>query len=68
MHASTTPHDGGRGIALLLRHVDALDRLAEQRPSAFDRLAAELGVELARMLVSALSGEHGVRARSRIAA
>lgn len=62
MHAST-PQITGRGIDLLLDHFAALDRLAETRPEPFDRLCDAVGPELARLLVDALAGEHGIRAR-----
>lgn len=68
MHASATPPDGGTGVDLLLQHLTALDRLAEPRPAPFDRLAAELGTDLARLLVDALAGEYGVHMSRRVAA
>ena len=50
--------DGKRGVALLLDHVT-------ERPPARRRLAARVGEELARFLVSALAGDHGTRSRLR---
>jgi hypothetical protein len=47
------PSRGGRGIELLASHCQSLDPDA---PSARERLAAAIGVELANKLVSALSG------------
>jgi hypothetical protein len=52
----------GRGAALLLEHCAALAQLtAEPRPPAGERLAAELGPELARRLVDALAGQRPMR-------
>jgi hypothetical protein len=47
------PTTGERGTALLLRHCDSLTDV--ERPSAYARLEVELGVDLARMLVGALT-------------
>jgi hypothetical protein len=63
MHASGSPHQGGRGTALLLQHLAALEQLGEERPTAIERLEDELGPDFAQMLVGALTGERGVRAR-----
>jgi hypothetical protein len=54
-----------RGLALLEAHCRSLDPTAR---SARERLDATLGAELARMLVSALSAEAGLRARPVFAA
>jgi ubiquinone biosynthesis protein UbiJ len=43
------------GDARLLDHLRALDRLVEERPPAAERLERELGQELARTLVAALT-------------
>ncbi len=67
MEPSGMPLGGGTGVDLILLHLSALDSLAEPRRPASERLADELGPEFARMLVGALTGERGVRAR-RIAA
>ena len=45
-----------KGASLLLRHCRALD---ESAPPAYSRLEAELGGDLTRLLVSALTGAHG---------
>jgi hypothetical protein len=45
---------GRRGHALLLAHCSAVSRLEEARPGAFERLEAQLGGDLARLLVNAL--------------
>jgi len=50
-----------RGASLLLAHCAAL---ADERESAYARLEHELGGELARLLVFALSGPHGRRGSS----
>lgn len=52
----------GRGETLLLEHLAAARRPAEaRRPSAEERLAAELGAVFARRLVRALAGERPLR-------
>jgi hypothetical protein len=52
----------GRGSALLLEHLAAVDRLAgDTSPSAEERLAAALGGDLSWRLVRALSGERPLR-------
>lgn len=69
MYASAKPQDGGtRGVDLLLQHCQALDRLGESHPPAFERLADAIGRELATMLVSALTAEGGSRVRGLYAA
>ena len=56
--ADTQPE---RGDALLLVHCSAG---ADEQPSAYSRLEDEVGGELARLLVFALSGPHGRRGSS----
>ena len=46
--------EGRRGSALLLEHL-------ADRPTAHRRLAARVGEELARFLLFALAGDHGMR-------
>jgi hypothetical protein len=58
------PQPEGRGLDLLLLHCRALDY---DRPNASERLAQELGDDLARMLVFALTG-CGRESRKRAAA
>ena len=58
MEAVWEPTDSARGQALLLEHCAALERLAEARPSARDRLQRVLGGELAGLLLRALAGDH----------
>lgn len=67
MEPSGTPSEGGTGVDLLLLHLSSLERLSEPRRPASERLADELGPDFARMLVDALTGERGIRAR-RVAA
>lgn len=56
-----TPPNGRRpGDARLLDHLRALERLAEERQPASERLERELGPELATTLVAALT-RGGVR-------
>ena len=50
-----------RGAGLLLAHCAAV---ADDRPSAYQRLERELGGELTRLLVSALVGPQGRRGSS----
>jgi hypothetical protein len=60
MHDTTAPEpERRRALARLQADIDALGRLDPERPSAAERLDAELGPALARKLVFALSG--GVR-------
>ncbi len=46
---------GGKGYALLLAHCCALSRLDAAKPSPFQRLAEEVGDDLARLLVTSLA-------------
>ena len=50
-----------RGSTLLLAHCGAF---AGERESAYERLEDEVGGDLARLLVFALSGDHGRRGSS----
>jgi len=52
---------GERGSELLLEHCSALTRESDSRPPAFLRLEAELGGDLARLLVGALATRRSVR-------
>ena len=58
------PHIQGRGLPLLAAHLEALD---PAHLTARERLERELGPELTRLLVSALSGAAGA-SRARVAA
>jgi hypothetical protein len=58
---SIAQHQPERGDTLLLVHCAAI---YDERPSAYDRLQDEVGGELARLLLFALSGPHGRRASS----
>ena len=60
---AAAPENEKRGAALLLEHCAYLDRLGELTPPAHLRLEALLGDELARLLVFALAGDHGLRSR-----
>ena len=53
--------NGIRGSELLLAHCGAF---AGERESAYERLEDEVGGDLARLLVFALSGDHGRRGSS----
>jgi hypothetical protein len=50
-----------RGHELLLAHCAVLAPDRDERPSSFERLADTVGGRLARLLVFALSGDHGMR-------
>ncbi len=52
-----------RGSELLLAHCEALEPLDEPRPSSYERLADSIGGPLAKLLVFALAGDHGMRPR-----
>jgi hypothetical protein len=49
---------GSRGYELLLAHCELLETLDAERSSSFERLTASVGGRLARLLVSALAGDH----------
>ncbi len=53
--------DPARGSALLLAHCGAF---SGERASAYERLEDAVGGDLARLLVFALSGDHGRRGSS----
>jgi hypothetical protein len=56
MQRTTTHPDGHAGIPdLLLEHCAAFDRLDDARMPAVERLEVELGGDLARLLVTALT-------------
>jgi hypothetical protein len=50
-----------RGNERLVAHCEALEPLSKERPSSFDRLVDTIGGRLARLLVFALAGDHGMR-------
>jgi len=54
------PHRS-RGDGLLLVHCNAV---VDERPDAYTRLTAEIGDDLARLLVYALAGSQGRRGSS----
>jgi hypothetical protein len=61
-----TPRNRGRGQALLLAHCRVLGEPERFRPPAFRRLEQAVGDDLARLLVTALSGRH--QGRTQLAA
>jgi hypothetical protein len=63
MEAVWQPMHPSRGAALLLEHCAALERPDEPRPPARERLKSVVGVELAGLLLRALSGDHRGRSR-----
>ena len=62
MNAAAPPHRPGRGAGLLLAHCEAV--AAAERVPPLARLEAVVGCDLARLLVFALSGNHGRRGSS----
>jgi hypothetical protein len=61
--AAPEPHRSGRGAGLLLEHCAAFDSPDKPRPRAFARLEKVLGRRLARLLLGALVGDHGLSPR-----
>jgi len=61
MNAAT--YDESRGLALILEHCARLNGIEHGHPTALLRLRQAIGDELARLLVSALSGDHAARPR-----
>ena len=60
-------HPTARGALLLLEHCAALGRFDETRPSARARLESAVGGKFARLLVGALTGDHGLLPRDLVA-
>jgi hypothetical protein len=52
-----------RGLALILEHCARLNGIDDGRPAAALRLRQAVGDELARLLVTALAGDHSSRPR-----
>jgi hypothetical protein len=62
MNVTTAPQpERGRAHARLHAHLDALDRLDPDRPTAIERLVEAIGAEFARKLLLALSAGGGHR-------
>jgi hypothetical protein len=61
MDAATPPPS--RALALILEHCASLNSLEHGRPTAVIRLRQEIGEELARLLLTALAGDHSTRPR-----
>jgi len=53
-----------RGLALILEHCARLNTIQHVRPSGVYRLQEAIGDELARLLLSALVGDHRARPRT----
>jgi len=51
------------GLALILEHCARLNGIEHGRPTAVIRLHQAIGDELARLLLTALAGDHRVPAR-----
>jgi hypothetical protein len=62
MNAAVSSHRPNRGAGLLLAHCEAI--AAADRVPPLVRLEAAVGCDLARLLVFALSGNHGRRGSS----
>jgi hypothetical protein len=52
-----------RGSQLLLAHCEALEAHDAERASGYERLTDSVGGRLAKLLVFALSGDHGMLSR-----
>lgn len=52
-----------RGLTLILEHVARLNGIEHGQPTAVIRLRQSIGDELARLLITALAGDHGIRPR-----
>ena len=63
MPAATAQCGGTNGSDRLLAHCSALSRLDQTRPSAFQRLEDEVGDDLARLLLAALTPRQPQRIR-----
>ena len=55
------PHQTSRGLALILEHCARLNGVEHGPPTAMLRLNQAIGAELARLLLSALAGDHRAR-------
>lgn len=53
-----------RGITRIVEHCARLNIVEHATPTAAIRLRQAIGDELARLLVSALAGDHGMRPRT----
>jgi len=62
MNAATPPTS--RGPTLILKHCAQLGGSNGGRPSGVTRLRQAIGDELARLLLTALSGDHRIRPRA----
>ena len=58
------PLQTNRGLALLLEHCARLNGIEHGPPTAAIRLRQAIGDELARLLLSALVGDHRARPRT----
>ena len=47
----------------MLAHCEVLESFGDERQSSFERLTDSIGGNLAKLLVFALSGDHGMRPR-----
>jgi hypothetical protein len=56
MDAAT--EDTSRGLALILEHCARLNGIEQVHPTAALRLRQAIGDELARLLITALAGDH----------
>jgi hypothetical protein len=56
MNAAT--EETTRGLALILEHCARLNSIEQGHPTAVIRLRQAIGEELARLLITALAGDH----------
>jgi len=55
------PPPSGRGLSLILEHCARLNSIEHGRPTAVLRLRQAIGEDLARLLLTALAGDHRPR-------
>jgi hypothetical protein len=63
MTATAASPQTSRALALILEHCARLNSIEQGRPTAVIRLRQQIGDELARLLVTALAGDHSTRPR-----
>ena len=61
---AASPPPTSRGLARILEHCAQLAGHDDRRPSGVMRLRQAIGDELARLLITALSGDHRIRPRT----
>ena len=61
---AASPPPTSRGVTLILEHCAQLGGSENGRPSGVTRLRQAIGDELARLLLTALSGDHRIQPRT----